>query len=114
MANIFDNMQDRLFNLTTTVFGYDAEWQPSVGGALQTAKVHFKKPTAERDVHYEVVFNPLMHMMEYKQGDFVGLSEAVWQNRQETVTINGIAYYIRQIRAYWDGKTFRAEIEPID
>lgn len=113
MANIFDNMQDRLFNLTTTVFGYDAEWTPSAGGALQTAKVHFKKPTAERDVHYEIVWNPLMHMMEYKQGDFVGLSEAVRENRQETVTINGIAYYIRQIRAYWDGKTFRAEIEPI-
>jgi len=113
MANIFDGLQDRLFNLTTTVFGYDAEWQPSAGGVLQTAKVHFKKPTAERDVHYEVVFNPLMHMMEYKQGDFVGLFEAVRENKRETVTINGIAYYIRQITAYWDGKTFRAQIEPI-
>lgn len=114
MANIFDSLQDNLFNLTTTVFGYDAEWTPSAGGALQTARVHFKKPTAERDVHYEVIFNSVMHMMEYKFGDFVGLFEAVQGNQNETVTINGIDYYIRQIRAYWDGKTYRAEIEPID
>jgi len=113
MPNIFDSLQDNLFNLTTTVFGYDAEWQPSAGGTLQTAKVHFKKPTSARDVHYEVVFDPVMHMMEYKFGDFVGLYESVRANNNETVTIEGIDYYIRQITAHWDGKTYQAQIEPI-
>lgn len=113
MANIFDSLQDGLFNLTTRVFGYDAEWQPSAGGALQAARVHYKKPNEPRDMFRDVEYNPYIHMMEYKEGDFVGLAEAIRDGAAEQVTVNGVLFYIREVKAHWDGKTFRAQLEPI-
>lgn len=114
MPNIFDNLQDGLFNTTTRVFGYDAEWQPSAGGALQTARVHYKKPNEARDQFREVEYNPYIHEMEYKEGDFVGLAAAVRAGVSETVTVNGADFYVREIKGHWDGKTYRAQLEPID
>ena len=113
MSNIFDNLQDNLFNLTTTVFGYDAEWTPSAGGPLQVARVHYKKPNEARNQFGEVDFNPNIHMMEYKEGDFTGLYEAVRNGGTEHVTVNGTLFYVREIKARWDGKTYYAQLDTL-
>jgi len=111
MANIFDNLQDQLFDRTTAVFGYDAEWTPSDGGPLQVARGHYKKPNEARDQFGQVVFNPYVHMMEYKEGDFAGLAEAVRSGRDENVTVNGTTFFVREVKARWDGKTFYAQLD---
>lgn len=110
MGNIFDGLQKNLFKLTTTVFGYDAEWQPTAGGALQTAKVHYKKPNEIRVLDTAFEYNPENHMMEYQEGDFVGLYESVRDGGREFVEVEGTRFVVEQIKAYWDGKTFRADL----
>ena len=109
--NLFDNLQNQLFNTTTSVFGYDAEWQPSAGGALQVARVHFKKPNEERAIAKRIEFDPFIFTMEYKEGDFVGLAESVRNGNNENVLVDGKTFYVREIIAHWDGKTYRAQLE---
>ncbi len=58
-------------------------------------------------------YNPYIHMMEYKEGDFVGLSAAVRAGVSEMVSVAGQDFYVREIKAHWDGKTYRAQLEPL-
>lgn len=110
MGNLFDGLQKNLFKTTTKFFGYDAEWQPTGGGALQTAKVLYKKPNEIRVLDTAFEYNPEHHVMEYQEGDFVGLYESVRDNVAEYVEIEGTRFVVEQIKAYWDGKTLRADL----
>ena len=130
MGNIFDSLQNTLFNVVTATMGYDAQWLNSQLGdfdakdfkpadfdtfsdALVTGKVLYKGPT-EKEKLLDADFDPEKVYMEYKQGDFTGLFEAVRQNRFEPVRIVDIGYFkVRSISKHWDGKTLIAILKYI-
>lgn len=112
MPNIFDGLLKTVFNTTTKLMGYDAEWQPHAGGALQTARVHYKKPNEVRVLDTAFSYNAEHHTMEYLEGAFVGLFESKRAGVDEYVTIEGTRFYVEQVVAYWDGKTLVATLSP--
>jgi hypothetical protein len=114
VANIFDNMRDSLFDLTTQTFGYDASWTP-VGGEspTQTGRVHFRRPTEKDVLTNGVEYMPFVFFMEYKEGVFTGLLDSVRNGVLETVTVNGINHYVRSVGRAYDGETLQAHLERI-
>lgn len=112
--NIFDSMQDGLFDLTTATFGYDASWTPTVGGATQTARVHYRRPNEKDSMTSGVAYMPFVFFMEYKQGVFDGLQESVRSGVDEIVTVQGVQHYVRSVERVYDGQTFQAHLERKD
>lgn len=108
--NLFDGIQDLMFDTVGRIYGIDASWTPSAGGTAQTGRVLLKEPTQEYDMN-GVPYTPFHRIMEYRKGVFPGLFEAARQKRNESVTINGAQYYVRNVRAEYDGRTLKAEIE---
>lgn len=108
--NLFDGIQDMMFDVVTEVYGYQASWTPSAGGAAITGPCLLKEPTKDYDMN-GVAYTPFHRIMEYRQGYFSGLFEAVRAKSDETVIIKGKSYYVRNVQAAYDGKTYRAEIE---
>lgn len=108
--NPFDALQDTSFDIITSTMGYDATWTPLGGGAAKTARVLFKDPT-EPEQLAGVEYNPLGYMMEYRRGFLQGLFEAVRSGNLETVTVNSVQYYVRDVKACYDGRTYRAKLE---
>jgi len=111
--NIFDSMQDGLFDLTTATFGYEASWTP-FGGEAQTARVHYRRPNEKDSMTSGVAYMPFVFFMEYKEGVFDGLQESVRNGSEEIVTVQGVQHYVRSIERVYDGKTLQAHLERID
>lgn len=118
MSNLFDGLQDKLFDTVKTVFGYVATWTPSVGGAERTTSVLFREPTDEEKVINET-YNPNDYYLEFREGDSFSsdLFNASRQGLYETVTIDirGTSrnFAIMSITSAFDGRTFKARIEEI-
>ncbi len=109
MANLFDHLQDTAFNLVTKTMGYAASWTD--GQALtQNANVLLNDPTKTATI-LDQPFNPKMHLMEYKQGDFKGLFELVNSGKEHIVTINGMNYGVLDVNSKFDGKTYVATLQ---
>ena len=108
--NLFDSIQNQMFDTIGKVYGYDAVWTPSVGGANVAGRVLLKEPTQDYDVN-GVPFTPFHSIMEYRLGVFEGLFDAVRSKRNELVTIGTSSYYVRHVEAAYDGKTYRASLE---
>lgn len=108
--NIFDRLQDVSFNVVTLTMGYDATWSPSGGGPVKTGRVLFNNPTESKKLS-EVEYDPFAYRMEFKKGVFDGLKESTDQNTIETVTINSVNYYVRQVATKYDGNTLIATLE---
>ncbi|MCO5238864.1 MAG: hypothetical protein M9904_02305 [Chitinophagaceae bacterium] len=110
--NIFDGMRDKAHDVVSNTMGYTASWLPSDstdGDEPLTARVLFNKPTDKEKVDgYE--YDPYRYMMEYRNDFFPGLKDRVDSNRNETVFISGIEYYVRSIAAKYDGNTLIAEL----
>jgi len=130
MGNLFDGLQNALFDTVTNTMGYTAWWLPTApgtdfnpadfkpadfltGGAssLKTAKVLYNGPT-ERERLLDANFDPENIKMEYKHGDFDGLYETARESKFELIHIETIGYFvIRSISKKWDGKTYNAKLE---
>jgi hypothetical protein len=110
MSNVFDALQNNSFDIITQTMGYDATWTPLVGGAQVTARVLFKDPTEMHELGM-VEYSPVGYMMEYRRGTFDGLFESTRNGYTEEVSVNGIAYYVRDIKSSYDGKTYRAKLD---
>lgn len=110
--NLFDSLQDNMFDTVTNTMGYDATWQPSGGGTAKSAKVLYKGPTQKEEL-LSVRYDPDALQMEYKAGVFDGLKEAVDSNSMsETVTISGIGtFWVRKVQKLFDGKNYKANLE---
>lgn len=108
--NLFDNLQNSMFDTVTTAMGYDASWTPAGESTPLTGRVLFKKPTEEMELaDSKVNFNPLVYFIEYKEGVFPGLLERVRANETiETIVIAGELYDVMHIEALYDGKTLKA------
>lgn len=111
--NLFDALQDGMFDTVSDVYGYDASWTPSAGGAPVTGRVLLKEPTKEYDLN-GVPVTPFHRILEWRKGVLPELFEAIRAKRNERVTINGQQYWCRTVQADYDGKTYRAEIEIIN
>jgi len=104
MANPFDALQVALAATIATAFGYEATWEPSGGGEMQTAQVLFREPT-EKDKVGPVTYTPQDFYMEYFLGNFTGLFELIRSGKKEVVTIEERTYSPRKAQLLHDGKT---------
>ena len=111
--NLFDGIQDRMFDTVGKVYGYDATWTPSAGGAEVQGRVLLKEPTKEYDLN-GVMFQPAHRILEWRKGVLDGLFEAIRAKQNERVTVNGNEYFCRTAEAAYDGRTYKANIELIE
>ena len=107
-------MRDRLFDLTTDTFGYDASWTPFGGQSpTQTGRVHYRRPTEKDVLTNGLEYEPFVFFMEYKEGVFTGLLESVRNGVTEIVTVNGINHQVRSVSRAYDGETLQAHLQRI-
>lgn len=111
MSNPFDGYMQKAFDVTTTVMGYDATWTPSTGGAQKTGRVHYREPNEKDMIASGVQYMPFAFFMEYKEGVFDGLHEAVRSGNIEIVAVNGGSHYVRSVVKISDGQTYEAQLE---
>lgn len=112
--SLFDNMQVRLFDTVTKLYGYEASWTPSTGGATQTGKVLLKEPTS-KDMINGVEYAPFIRFVEYRLGVFDDLIDIARDSSTlETIVVDGRELLVKEITAHFDGKTFKAicELKP--
>jgi hypothetical protein len=86
MGNSFDSLADGMFDITTTLMGYEASWTPKAGGTTHQAQVHYKaadKDRAINDNRYKIATG----IMEVKTKDFPGLKTSLDSKTKETITI---------------------------
>lgn len=114
MPSNFDTMQAGVFEQAKGLFGYPATWVSVDGTKTWTGKVLFNNPTANYAPGGTFQYDPYRYEMEYKDGDFPGLIERVDERgTPETVTVDGKEYHVRAISADFDGKTYRATLQPV-
>lgn len=105
MANIFDSLKNKAFDLTTKVMGYDATWTNSQTLEEFAARVHYKGPTIPEELA-SVDYMPVEPMIEFKAGDFPGLKELIDAGEVETIAIDTIgSFYGREVLKTFDGDT---------
>lgn len=114
MASPFDQIQRTAWETVGKTFAEPASWTPSTGGAAFSANVFFKNPTEELRLA-GVEYDPAEWQMEYLEGDFPGLKGLVdSRDSEEVVDIDGTSYYIKAIDTVYDGKTYRASLQPVE
>ena len=117
MANLFEGIQDSLFDVVTNTFGVECSWIPSnmepdpeTGETpAQTAEVLYKSP-AEVSTLLGIEYQPETRYIEFKRSVFPGLKELVDAKEAETVTIDGVVYWVRNAYPRFDGQTIIAEL----
>ena len=110
--NLFDGLQRTAFAIVENTMGYPASWQPSSGGAVQTATVLFKD-ASETAKLLQVEYDPRRAMIEYFIDYFPGLKVSVNNKNDEIVFVNGLEYGVDEVTADADGKTLFAKLKLI-
>ncbi len=105
------SLQDNAYNVVATTMGYPASWLPDGADTAFTAKVLFNEPTDDKDKVSEQQYVSPNPQMEYKQGNFPGLYEAIRSsNGGQEITINGMAYIALIANRKYDGKTIIVDV----
>lgn len=112
MANPFDNLRKSMLRTVKGVYKHDATWTPSAGGAAVVAKVLFNEPNNERK-QLSGEYYPEIYTMEYFEQDFVGLYESNRSGTPEWVEVNGQRYEVQEVKKFWDGQTYRAQLQKV-
>jgi hypothetical protein len=107
---LFSRYQKPLWRTVETVMGDVATWQPSAGGALQTATILFNEPS-ETQERQSFDYEPARPKMEWRVGQFQGLAEATRAGAVEVVTIRGRRFAVAPAKLRYDGATYEAELE---
>jgi hypothetical protein len=116
--SLFDSLQNTVFDLTATTFGYPATWKPSDSEEILNAIVLYKDATEKHGLS-DQDYNIERYQMEYKNGDFEGLKEKIAAGDLENVKIElkpGVigTFAVRRIETKYDGKTIVAFLnEPV-
>jgi hypothetical protein len=110
--NLFDSIQDSVFNIAANTFGSVASWIPSDGFEVISGPILFKDATETAKI-LDKPYSPKNCMLEYKQGDFTGLFELAAGGSEEVITINTLNYGVLNVTSKWDGKTFLAELQQL-
>lgn len=109
----FDAMSDKVFETVEATMGYDGSWLPFGSGTTQTARVLYGEPTKEEKLgDFGDAFTPETRFMEYWDGSFDGLFESVRSGVSEHVFVNGEEYYVADVQKKYDGRNYRARLEP--
>jgi hypothetical protein len=110
----FDSLGAAIFGVCKTVFGskVPARWTPSAGGAAKTATVLLGDPTRKSKLE-DAEYSPERPWIEYAEGDFAGLYEAVRTGLIEKVVMDSTEYYVRSVERGFDGKCLKAFIENV-
>jgi hypothetical protein len=107
----FDSMQKSAFDRVTSLYAYNATWEPSAGGDIQTGMVLWADPTDIMELS-DIPFTPELIFAEFFDTYFVGLKTAVDNStNDETLTVDGVDYYVRYVRKKYDGHTHIAVLE---
>lgn len=105
MENIFDSLKSSVFDTIANTMGYAASWR------THTARVLFKDLTEDEKLG-GVEYSPNKYRIEYKQGKFPGLKEAMDVGaRGEAMTIKGREFLVIKVDAIVDGDCFLAELK---
>ena len=117
MVNAFDQQAAKVFDVAARKMGYPCSWTPSQGGEENTARVLYHDAFKAYKIT-GIDYDPRYFVMEYKQGDFSALKEAVDQNLGETVSITFNDdpltvkdYFVRKVDPIRDGRTYMAVLE---
>lgn len=111
MGNLFDDMRNGAFDRVTHTMGYTATWNPTQGGAPQSATVLFKDDTEAYQLEGSN-YDPAQARMEYRAGQFAGLKASVDSRVKEVVTIafdtGNIDYWVQRVDTIFDGRNYVA------
>ena len=109
--NLFDGLQNVVFDVVTSTMGYPANWKPSIDAEPLTGQVLFNDPTDNKDQVGEQSYVSPNPQVEYKQGLFPGLYEAIRStNGGQTITVNGINYVALTAQKKYDGNTIIIDV----
>lgn len=112
MPSYFASLQKRVFNTAKSRFGFTASYVSADGLATWEGVVLFGNPS-EMYKLAGIPYEPNRYTMEYQSGDLPGLLERVHERAtNETVTIDGVSYFVTSVDAVHDGETFRANLTP--
>jgi hypothetical protein len=111
MDNLFDGIEVASYNIVLHTMGYVATWMPSDGSGLQTGLVLFNKPTQREDISDEE-YAALSTKLEYLDGAFPGLYEAISGGSSERIDVAGLKFYGYKVDRKFDGKTIIVHLEP--
>lgn len=101
----FDDMMESAQSVVYDAMGSDASWTPSNGGDAITGRVLYNEPTKEEGVA-GIEYEAESPWMEYMEGEFDGLWEAVRSNKPETIIVNGRSFVtLKKGSRKFDGKT---------
>jgi len=105
----FDRLSKTVFDVTTSVMGYDATWSPAAGGDDLAARVHLKTPTTQEELG-DRQYDQRTYICEWKQGDWTGL-DMTYRTNSEQVTVNGQSYSVVHVRLLADGQTYQGILQ---
>lgn len=129
--NLFDGIQNAMFDTITATFGIDAFWVPSQAPAApvtqpdpEAANVSQGAPEAPQPIAGRVLFRspaevstllgieyqPETFYIEFKRSVFAGLKALVDAKSPETITIEGVSYWVRNVYPRFDGQDLIAEL----
>lgn len=111
--NLFEGIQSAAYGVVSALMGYDATWTPSNGSAPGglICRVLFKDPTSAQKIAGVEYEYPDITMEYQIDSGFDTLKALVDNNTSEVVTINTVAYNVRQVKGKADGKTFVAILD---
>lgn len=115
MPSNFDALQKGMFNVVKNIMAFPANWTASDNSSTWEGLVLFKNPTEKLSLSGFGEYDPNMWEMEYQEGDFSGLKDLVdGRSTLEIVTIDGVEYYVKSVAAIYDGKTYKAILNPVE
>lgn len=113
--SMFEQFQRNTFDTVLRVMGISCSWTPSAAEVEVTGKVLMNDPTdKERLGFVQQGYEDVDTSIEYQDGQFTGLFEAVKSGSHEYVTVGAQRYYVHQVVKRYDGKTLIAYIQAAD
>lgn len=108
----FDGLAKQVFSNVTALMGESAVWHSSAGKEV-TGNILYKNPTEPVQIgdaeRYE--YRPNTVTIEYYDGTFTGLKEAVDGQKSEYITVRGQKHFVESVTTKFDGKTHIAHLE---
>lgn len=110
--NLFDDLQDNVFDTVQKVMGYPCVWEPSQGGDAMTITGLLNEPTTNEKLGFVTQgYDGIESMIEYREGQFPGLWESTRSGNDEYILGNGNRYFVHHVVKRYDGKTLIAYLQ---
>lgn len=110
MPNLFNDMQDSVFDTAATVFGASATWMPEEGSEEQSCQGLFNDPDTVKKLG-TTEYLPTDATFEYRVPNFPGLKESAGEGGNQVISVEGTDYDVRFVKAVHDGKTLIAVLQ---